>query len=1194
MVSNWTAEQLQAINLRNRNLLVAAAAGSGKTAVLVERVIQLILRDEVNIDQMLVVTFTKAAASEMRERISHALIRALHQPGPHLPHVRRQLTRLNQAPISTLHSFCSEVVRRYYHLADVDPAFRVADQNEADLMRLEALDTVMEAAYEESAPEFLGLIEMFSSARSDQGLRELLLTIYDFVQSQPEPWLWLEEKIQAYAVDAAALAQSPWLVSLMESAAVQIKAAGDRFNEAMKICQQPDGPAPYVEALEEDLYSARVLAEALSSGPEALYQAMQTLTHPRLRTVRGGNQVLKDTAKRLREEGKELLRSLQKSLFNKSLAQWCEELNQLHPYLLQLNRLLQQFSREYQSRKKAKGVLDFNDLEHFALKILQDAQAASEYRQRFHYIFVDEYQDSNLVQEALLNCIARADNLFMVGDVKQSIYRFRLADPGLFMQKYRLYENGEKEGCSRIDLKMNFRSQPAIIAAVNYVFARIMNRHVGEIDYDEKAFLNHGLAVPEVAREAVSVTIIDKQPAGLDLAAVDESSDAVREAGVVAGIIQDLQGKPYYDQAIKGYRPLKYSDIVVLLRATHNWSLEFMEVFAEKGIPAYADVNMGYLGAVEVEVTLNLLKLIDNHYQDIPLLSVLRSPLFALSSAELVAIRLEKPQGAFYEAFEEYCANCSDPLGERVREIRQQLSRWRKEARYLPLDQLIWQLYAETGYYHYVAALPGGPQRQANLRILAERARQFENTSLRGLYSFIRFIEALRSSRRDLEMARVLGENDNVVRVMSVHKSKGLEFPVVIVAGLGRPFNLADSKAPMVLHKELGIGSRYVNLTTRRRSESIAAVAIKERLRLESLAEEMRILYVAMTRAQARLFMVGTVNNLDKKAAVWARPQGSYELSQAKGIMDWLGPLWIQHPDGQALREYLEEPPASLPGDEEVPFNITVLKSSELLLSEQESQARQEEALARIAASRDAGDAHLEDHIRERLSWRYPYAGAVVLPSKLTVTQLTKGGLTGQETAASIIPSLNKRPIFMSRAAEAGISDLTAAQRGSILHYVMQQLDLRNVGLTGLQSQVEAMVKAEMLTELEAASIDIDKIERFFLSPLGRRILAARRVFREAGFNQLVKAGQLLENAPEPEEKMLLQGVIDLYFEEDDGLVVVDYKTDHITAHNKQHLIEQYRPQVAAYCQALAAISGQVVKEGFIYFLNSAEAVRVV
>lgn len=1190
----WTAEQQQAISLRNLNLLVSAAAGSGKTAVLVERVIQLILQDKADIDQMLVVTFTKAAASEMRERISHALLEALHEPGPHLQHTRRQLTLLNQASISTLHSFCTEVIRRYYHLVDVDPAFRVTDQNEADMMRLEALESVMESAYEKAAPEFLGLIEMFASGKSDQGFRDLVLQMYEFVQSQPQPWRWLEESLQAYARDAAGLAQSPWLQSLMETAAVQISAARDRFAEALQICRQPDGPASYIEALEQEIQTAEALTEAVSAGAEAVYHAMRALNHPRLRQMRGGDEALKETVKGLREEGKELLKSLQKGIFSKSLEEWSQELNQLHPYLYQLNQLLQAFAGEYRRRKAEKGMLDFNDLEHFALQILQDPQAAAEYRQRYQYIFVDEYQDSNQVQEALLNCIARIDNLFMVGDVKQSIYRFRLADPGLFLHKYRLYEDENEPYCRRLDLRKNFRSQPAIIAAVNYVFARIMNRHVGELEYDEEAFLHNGLAVPEEAAAPVSVTLIDKQPGRQDPGAEEDRGDVAREAAVVADIIQDILGQPIYDAGAGEYRPLRYCDMVVLLRATRNWSAEFMEVFAEKGIPAHADVNTGYFGAVEVEVMLNLLKLIDNHCQDIPLLSVLRSPLFGLSSADLIAIRLEKPQGAFYEAFGEYGLNCSDPLAKRVGEIAQQLECWRKEARYLPVDQLIWQLYSETGYYYYVGALPGGLQRQANLRILAERARQFESSSLRGLYNFIRFVENLMAGNRDLEMARVLGENDNVVRMMSIHKSKGLEFPVVIVAGLGRSFNLSDSKAPVVMHKELGIGSRYVNLTTRRRSESVAGMAIKDRLRLESLAEEMRILYVAMTRAQSRLVMVGTVKNLAKKAAAWSRSLGRYELSQAKGIMDWLGPLWIQHPDGQPLRDCLEESFETAPCLDQVRWKMAVVKSSELISMEQQRQSLQEEILARLAAGRDEMNSRIEDSLAKRLSWRYPYEQAARLPSKLTVTQLTKAAKPGEEEFHSVVPALNKRPLFMSRPEQARSLVLTASQRGSIMHYVLQQLDFKHVSQVGLQAQLDAMVKKEMLTAVEAASIDSRKIMEFFASALGQRILQARRVFREVGFNQLVEAGQILEDSLAPREKLLLQGVIDLYFEEEGGLVVVDYKTDRITPQNRLGLIEQYRTQVEAYCRALEAISGQMVKEGYIYFFAVPEEVRVI
>lgn len=1192
-MKKWTPEQQEAISLRQLNLLVAAAAGSGKTAVLVERVIQLLLQDKVDIDQMLVVTFTKAAASEMRERISHALIEALHQPGPHVPHIRRQLTRLQRASISTLHSFCTEVIRRYYYLVDVDPVFKVADQNETDLLRREAVEAVLEAAYEQAAPEFSGLIEMFAPGKSDQGFRDLLLQMYDFVQSQPQPWLWLQTHTDRYQLDADALADSPWVKVLMESAQVQIEAARERFMEAIEVCSQPGGPEQYVKSLQEDVRITEALEKAISQGAEGFHTAAASFTHSRLRAVRGGDEALKEAAKALREEGKNLLKALQKGLARQSLTQWSWELNRLYPYISYLNDLMHAFAEEYLLRKKEKRILDFNDLEHFALHILRDPQAAGEYRQRFEFIFVDEYQDSNLVQETLLNCIARGDNLFMVGDVKQSIYRFRLADPGLFLEKYLLYRDQQQSGCQRVDLAMNFRSQPGIIAAVNHVFAHIMNRHVGELEYDREAFLRYGLKLPEEASAPVKVVLIDKdcQPASEGEA---DRGDVVREAEVVAAAIKEMVGQPFYDAAAEEYRPLQYRDVVILLRATRNWSAEFMEVFAEQGIPSYADVNSGYFGAVEVEVMLNLLKLIDNHYQDIPLLSVLRSPLFNLSSADLIAIRMEKADAPFYEAFEAYSLKKADPLAQRAGEIRALLAAWRREARYLPVEQLIWHIYTQTGYYHYAAALPGGQQRQANLRILAERARQFENSSLRGLYNFIRFVENLLAGQRDLETARILGENDNVVRVMSVHKSKGLEFPVVIVAGLGRSFNLSDSRAAVVLHKNLGLGSRYVDLNLRRRSDSIASLAVKERLRLESLAEEMRILYVAMTRAKSRLMLVGTVKDISHKALSWRRPLGCYELSQARGLMDWLGPLWLRHPDGGALRNCLEEAVPVEAWQDEVNWQIEVVKSSELYALEQQRRDLREEVLVSAAASCDCGDEAMKEDLAARFQWRYPFGGAAQLPSKLTVTQLKKAAATGPQYHYTTIPSLNKRPRFMSREEDKGKTELKAAQRGTVLHYVMQHVDLGHVDQAGLQAQLEAMVKADMLTTLEAQSVDVGKIEAFFASLLGKRILSARRVLRETGFNQLVDASRVLADTSAAGEKLLLQGVIDLFFEEADGLVVVDYKTDNISSYNRQDLISQYQTQVKAYCGALAEISGKPVKQGFIYFFHNSEAVQVV
>lgn len=1183
----WTTEQKQAIDLRGKNLLVAAAAGSGKTAVLVERVIQLLLQDKVDIDEMLVVTFTKAAAGEMRERVSNALVKALNHPGPHLQHTRRQLTRLNRASISTLHSFCTEVIRRYYHLVNIDPGFRVADQNEAGLMQAEVLESVMESAYEEGLPQFLGFIEIFAPGKNDRGVKEMLLEVYRFIQSQPYPLQWLREHVADYDLSETQLAQSHWLKSILETSEVEIAAAQDRFNRATALCHQPGGPAAYLDALREDLEAGDTMSKAVPLGFQALLEARARVRHPRLKAQRGGDEALKAAVKQLRQEGKDLLKGPGQDLFSKGLADWGRELNEMYPYLKLLEQLLQAFVHKYQERKAEKGWVDFNDLEHLALAILQDPLAAREYRQRYKYIFVDEYQDSNLVQETLLNCIARPDNLFMVGDVKQSIYRFRLADPGLFLEKYRLYEEEGNTACQRIDLKINFRSQPRIIAAVNYVFARTMNRHVGELDYDEKAFSFSGLKLPEKASVPVKLTLIDKQPILKEAERGEDRSDAAREASVVARIIKDLKGRPIYDAGLGGSRPIEYRDMVVLLRVTRNWSAEFVEVFAEQGIPAYADTSSGYLGAVEVELIVNLIRLIDNHQQDIPLLGVLRSPLFALSSTDLIAIRLGRPQGAFYEACDAYSRRTDDPLAERLRQIKQQLQTWRREARYLSVQELIWRILMESGYYYHVAALPGGLQRQANLRALVERAHQFEKGSLKGLFNFIRYIEKLIGQDADMEIARMLSENDDVVRVMSIHKSKGLEFPVVIMAGLGKQFNLSDSKSRVMLHKDLGIGTNYVNLTNRRYSESLPGIAIKSRLRLEGLAEEMRILYVGMTRAQSRLHLVGTVKDLPGRVRLWNRPQGRYELSQAKGFMDWLGPVLLQHPDGGPLRDYLETPCHLIEEDHGANWQLEVIGSNDLFAGEQEQGADQSELLPQLAAGQESYPAAGLKEIEHRLGWRYPYAEATGLPSKMNVSELRLA--TSKDEAMVAIPVLNKRPLFMSHQEQ-----LSGAQIGTITHHFMHYIDLEQVkGRASLQCQLEQMVQKQLLTPSEADAVPVGNILAFFRSGLGQRVLRSRRVQREASFNQLIPADQLIAGPGAGDESLLLQGVIDLFFEEEDGLVVVDYKTDYITPENRPDLVEQYRPQVTAYCMALGAIERRPVKAGYLYFFRSKEAVQV-
>lgn len=1195
-MTQWTETQARAISLRGCNLLVAAAAGSGKTAVLVERVLQLLIQDKVDIDRLLVVTFTKAAAGEMRERISAALLEALGDWGESTVHIRRQLSLLNRASISTLHAFCTDVLRRHFHLVDIDPGFRVADQNEADVLRLEILDELMEQEYEQSDPRFLDLVEAFGGSKSDLGLQELIQKTYDFMQSQPDSCQWLRSRVEDYTLNERDLADSLWVRTVLQEAAVQIQAACQRFQMAQQLCLRPGGPITYQKALYSDISICESLEKALGQGLEALAEACAGFKHPTLaRAPREVDSTLQQAVKDLREEGKGLLKDLAAGSFSKSMAEWTRELNDLYPLMDYLAQLVIELSERFRARKNEKGLVDFHDLEHFALEILREPSVAGEYRAKYQYLFVDEYQDSNLVQETLLQCIARDENLFMVGDVKQSIYRFRLADPTLFLQKSEEYRLDGDSLYRRVDLKMNFRSQPGIIEAVNRLFEQVMSRHVGEIDYDESASLYCGLEWPETARETVQVTLVNKQGQSRPMADDDEGDDpgdVGREALVAARHIQAMVGQQFYDAKIGCSRPLEYRDIVVLLRTTRAWTGEFMEVFSAQGIPTYADVSSGYFNTVEVELILNLLKLIDNRRQDLPLLSVMRSTLFGFSSGDLVAIRIFQPESPYYTALEDYPAVHQDQLAVRLQILLDRLDAWREEARGMPVDQFIWKVLRDTGYYYYAGALPGGIQRQANLRILMERARQFENSSLKGLFNFIKYIERLIKSSGDMEMAKVLGENDNVVRIMSIHKSKGLEFPVVIMAGLGKRFNLSDSSARVLFHKDLGIGTRYVNVAKRRYADTIARIAMKNRLRLENLAEEMRILYVAMTRPQSRLVLVGTLGDLQTAAVRWARPLGQYELSRARSFLDWLGPVWIRSHAGAALRDLADEG-LSIDENQTPLWNIDVVTASDVAGIQRQQQQARAEVLASLAACREPDADGQPVSLDQQWGWEYPHQASISLPSKLSVTQL-KGQADTEDGIQQAIPSLIERPIFLKRGSSGDQISLTAMQKGTAMHYVMQHLVYSQVQtLQDIATQVERMVDQEMLAAEEAAVVDISRILSFLDSPLGHRIQGAQVVRREAAFNLLVKAADVLPSKGALNERILVQGVIDLFFEESDGLVVVDYKTDRVTAANRDQLVDNYRSQVAMYCQALAAIEGRPVKEGFLHFFLSGETIRV-
>ncbi|MDD2509765.1 MAG: UvrD-helicase domain-containing protein [Syntrophomonas sp.] len=1235
-MANWTKEQEEAIDARNSNLLVAAAAGSGKTTVLVERIIQLVINDRIDIDRMLIVTFTQAAAGEMRERINAALFKEMEK-GREDEHLRRQLYLLNRSSISTLHAFCTDVVRQHFHLVNVDPHFRIADSTEAELIKMEALEELLDQEYEKGDNAFLELVEAFGGSKDDKPLEALILRLYSFIQSHPEPLRWLREKIANLALGEDNWAENPWARELSQQIKIELYAAQDILKRALYLCGKASGPQGYGEAIENDQQWVELMLEALDQGLPALYSCQQQHTFKRLgRVSRDADENLKSQVKTLREEGKKIITGIH-SLLGRDPAEYLQDLNEVHPIMNYLGEILEAFGGIYREKKREKGVVDFNDLEHLALQILSNETVAREYREYYSYIFVDEYQDSNLVQETILNYFKREDNLFMVGDVKQSIYRFRLADPSLFLEKQNSYPLQEGSVNRRVDLNKNFRSHPEILNAINYIFRHLMSRELGEIDYDEKSYLYPGFKQEELKCEVIDLSrkeekqeedsskrvelyILENNPELIMkleenetdelqipgeaenefIERIIEMDNTEMEALLIAQKIRHLLEEDIYDPQLDAIRKTEYRDIVILLRATRNSAGIYMEQLSAEGIPVYADASSGYFDTLELNLFINLLRLIDNKRQDIALLSVMRSPIGGFSIGDFIKIRTSCfPRGknqsfSFYEAMESYMAEHNDGLKDRLSLFLQQIREWQLESRIMALDEFIWKLFMDTGYYYYAGAMPGGVQRQANLRILLHRAREFQKSSFKGLFSFIKYIEKIKSSGSDMGNACIIGENDNVVRLMSIHKSKGLEFPVVILGGLGRAFNIRDSNENVLLHRELGIGPRYVNAHLRTYRDSIARLAIKNRIKLENLAEEMRILYVACTRPQEKLIMVGTTRKLESAWRRWSQEVNSFNQSRARTFLDWLIPIIMRHEEeGQYLRE-------SAGGDwdreilwaDESRWRVKLINPLQLTAEEVRKEEVKHEWESLLEQGGYPHPTAENEEIRNRLNWKYPYREAEKIPAKLSVSQISQisAGVL-EETAAATF--LTRAPVFLSRR-EGPEQRFSAAEKGSIVHLVMQNLDYGRVELpVNLEEQLGEMVERELLTPSQLTLLEVKKIWQFFQSSLGQRLLKSNRFFREAPFNLLAPANDIFTSAEICQEKLLIQGIIDLYFYEGEDIVLLDFKTDIVHHKSKDEMLDPYRLQIELYKKALERITGSRVKESYIYFFDLDREIRI-
>lgn len=1278
----WTPEQQLVIDLRNRNILVSAAAGSGKTAVLVERILKKITDKEhpVDVDRLLVVTFTRAAATEMRERIGAAIEAAMDEAEEQdVNRLMKQATLLHSAQISTIDSFCKKLVEEHFHDIDLDPVFRVADEAELLLMKADICEQLLEESYEENSPEFRAFAESYATGKNDDALEDMILRLYGFAESYPNPDAWLLEQREQYAKD---LSQSRFDALLADLTEQILDGALAQADAAKAVCLSENGPFAYEAAVVSDIELITEL-KALCVGlrhcdkngvteqEEDSYESLRgRLNHLEFQTLsrkkqEGVDEEKKELFKALRDQMKKLVKELAESFYFGSKEELQSEYEATVPGVLMLIRLTEEFRARFKERKRKNNLLDFSDLEHLALQILVDEEghptaAAAEYREFYDEILIDEYQDSNRIQELLLTSISKESlgrpNMFMVGDVKQSIYKFRQARPELFMEKYASYHK-EDSLFQKIDLHKNFRSRVQVLDATNRIFESIMHRSFGGVEYDADAALYPGASYPALDEAGER----RMQPEIFLLAAEAEEEKGTftgsdendyfaemtdsreREALMVAGQIRRMKQEGF-----------SYGDMVVLLRTMSGWSEVFLQVLTSEGIPAVCETASGYFTAWEVQVMLHLLRVLDNPRQDIPLTSVLLSPIGGFCAEELAQIKIrarvgqEDAEKGMYQDLLRVAADKTkqgtdqdrdrendvqaegntepDDLEKKVLAFLQWLEIKRRELAYTPVHELIRRLLNETGFYRYVSAMPAGRTRAANLDMLVEKAAGFEQSSYHGVFHFVRYIEKLHKYEVDYGEAGAEVDGAEVVRIMSIHKSKGLEFPVVIVSGMAKQFNQQDTRARVVLHPDLGIAVDHVDLSLRQKSPTLAKKLLQKQLVRDSLGEELRVLYVAFTRAREKLILTGVVKGLDKKLDKWRNQViGDWTLMKSSCYLDMIMPVVLK--TGADVAGYH--------------FYLQCLTSSDLVRQEAEAVVSRKEQILRIM-SQSGGNGAVEKteyspdekkqlaQIERELNWQYPYAFWQERKGKITVTELKRLHLEAEE-AGEVLAAVetekqlsgqtelqsSREPVIPEFART--VQKMEGTTRGTLYHFVMEKLPFHRVdGVVSMTAFLDELAEQGRLTETERKAVSPQKFLPFLSDPLFERMKQAEQaglLHRESPFVLGLPAGmvygkdrQTEENRDDidaveavdavdavdamigesdketsEEELILVQGIIDAWFEEEDGIVLLDYKTDVVGEEGEELLRRRYRIQLDYYRQALEQLTGKKVKEELIY-----------
>ena len=1190
----WTNEQKQAIEEKGSNILVAAAAGSGKTAVLVERIINRILNDKIDIDKLLVVTFTNAAASEMRERILDAIYKKIEEDPSNIE-LQRQITLLNKASICTIHSFCLDVIRNNFYEINISPNFRIGDTAEIELLKQETLDDLFEKKYFEEDEDFLKLVDTYTGYRGDEPLKELVMEIYKFIQSSPFPRKWLEEKVEEFNIKDLSLdfAKTKWGKLILGEYEKNIDETILGLKNVKKDLDSNPELEKFSQVIRLDLENLELLKANLDSW-DKVYELSQSFSFTKWPVDRKIQSNIKDEAKEKRDKINKKFKGIKDKIFIYTSKEAVQDLQEVYEILNLLKKVVLEFEEAYSKVKLERNVIDFNDIEHLALKILikeEDGkyvptEVAKKYKDKFEEIAIDEYQDSNMVQEYILTSISKGNNIFMVGDVKQSIYKFRQAMPELFLSKYEKYKL-KKDKTENDDLKIqlfkNFRSRENILSTSNLVFQEIMSKKLGDVEYNEDEYLNLGANYPDIenvdfaGKTEIDVINLNKNQIEEETEDTENNErieDSILEAKYVAKKIQELINSNYYVFDKKqGYRKITYKDIVVLLRSTATLAPIYEKEIADLGMPVFSDTSSEYLNSVEIQTIISVLKIIDNPMQDIPLVTVMRSMIGGFTDNDLIEIRLADKNCNFYESILKAQVQVSEELRIKINNFLEKIENWREANEYLNLDELIWKIYLDTGYYNYVGLMQNGKLRQANLKMLFERAKQYESASFKGLFNFINFIDKLRLSSGDLGSAKIIGENEDVIRIMSIHKSKGLEFPVVFLSSTGKKFNMQDLNKKVLLHQDIGLGPTYTNYEKKIEYPTLAKEAIKIVSKREILAEEMRVLYVALTRAKEKLVITGIekdVNDsIDSKQKELEIYKDSTEnkmnpslVAKYKSYIDWIELVYLKNKDKDIMK-----------------FNI--INKKDILKDKAEEKESDIDILKEI--KNRATSKENMDKIKQELEWKYKYEESVELPSELSVSKIKELKNNKQRQNYNQNHNHNQEVSFAKPNFLIEKTELTGAEKGTIMHLCLQKLNHKEeYDLEKLKRMVKSLVEKEIILPKEAESVNYNKILEFLKSDIWKEMKEAKLVEQEKPFYFNIKANEIYD--VKSEEDILVQGIIDLhYINKNDELVLVDYKTDYVENNDEESLKEKYDIQLAIYKKALEKALDRKVDKVYIY-----------